>query len=159
MGYLSGSLGGDHTSFLCDHDGCSCGAGGSGRLDRDGTHSPVYSIDWLHSQGWELVDSYRLYCPAHIYAGIQEFAAGKRSYYTWEAERDGRKLVEGALRAGNVSEEIKAQVQKLLANVEARVARDVQNEEATRLARLARRAEKKQAAATVDAIMAEVRRR
>lgn len=159
MGYLSGSLGGDHTSFWCDHDGCSCGAGRDGSLQRNGTHSPVYSIDWLHSQGWEFVDSYRLYCPAHVHAGIQEFAASKRSYYTWEAERDGLKLIESALRAGNVSEEVKAQVQKLLANVEARVARDARNEEATRLARHARRAEKKQAAATVDAIMDEVKRR
>jgi len=105
------------------------------------------------------VNSYDLYCPAHVYAGIKGFAAGKRSYYTWEAERDGRKLIESALRAGNVSEEVKAQVQTLLANVETRVARDVQSEEATRLARHTRRAEKLQTAATVDAILNEVKRR
>lgn len=103
--------------------------------------------------------SYRLYCPSHVYAGIQAFAADKRSFYTWEADRDGRKLIERALKTSGVSEEVKEQVQKLLANVEHRVARDVLDEETTRLGRHARRAEKQQTVATVSAIMDEVRRR
>mgnify|MGYP003523979156 CR=1 FL=1 len=157
MGYLTGSLGGDHTSFWCDHDGCSCGAGESGRLQRDGTHSPVYSIDWLHSRGWELVDS-DLYCPAHITAGIQKFAANKRHYYIWEAERDGRKLIESeVLRVGTVSEETKAKVRDLLQRAERRAQRDIRDEEERRLGRHTRRAAKAEAAAIASAVLEALR--